>query len=50
MVVKELIDKLSAVDIYTEVFVSINGEDGINIEEVTDEGHGVFIEISIRKF
>lgn len=49
MVVKELIDKLSAVNsIYTEVFVSINEEDGINIDKVTDEGHGVFIEISIR--
>lgn len=49
MVVKELIDKLYKCDMYTEVFVSINEEDGINIDNVVDEIHGVFIEITIKE-
>lgn len=48
MVIKQLIDELMKVpNIYTEVFISINGEDGINIDKVVDEKHAIFLEINI---
>ena len=50
MVVRELIEKLSKVhNLDTEIFVSINESDGIKIEDITDEGHGVFLEITVRE-